>query len=112
MGKKLYRADRDFDHFRMGEVVELDEDNPYVNTGYLEDWEPQEAPEVEPVPSLASTTIRPETGGDGAAPEQDTPAKESPAADAPADAPAKEDAGGDSQSTGAARSRARSRSRE
>jgi hypothetical protein len=112
VGKKLYRADRDFDHFRMGEVVELDEDNPYVNTGYLEEWEPQEAPEVEPVPSLASTTVRPETGGDGAAPAQGTPAEESTAADAPADGPAEEDASGDGEGAGTARPRTRSRSRE
>lgn len=55
MAKNLYIADRDFDHFRKGEVVELDEDDPYTRTGYLEPWEPVTPDGPEKPPALAVT---------------------------------------------------------
>ena len=72
MAKKLYKADRDFDHFHVGEVVELDEDNPYVRTGYLHEWEPEAAPGgPEEPPALAETTVEPVTDGPAPADEEE-----------------------------------------
>jgi hypothetical protein len=72
VAKKLYKADRDFDHFRVGEVYELDEEDPYVRTGYLEVFEPEAPAEAEaevlPAGLSETTDSTPETGADGAAP--------------------------------------------
>jgi hypothetical protein len=71
VAKKLYQADRDFDHFRVGEVYELEDDDPYTRTGYLAEWSPPgaeaEALESTEPPALDSTTdSTPETGTDEA----------------------------------------------
>lgn len=62
MAKKLFIADRDFDHFRKGEVVELEDDDPYTRTGYLDEYDPEAAFRLEaeaPAAVLPETTVEP-----------------------------------------------------
>lgn len=66
-----YRADRDFNEVRAGDVLELADDHPYVATGYLEKVDEKadaDAPDEERVaPDLSSTTTGEQAGGEAVA---------------------------------------------
>jgi hypothetical protein len=109
VAKKLYKADRDFDDFQAGEVYELDEDNPYIRTGYLDEFNPEgdSAPAAEEPPALAETTVAPVT--DGPAPSDEfTDAGEAP----PQDEAGGEDGGAAEAEEAGAGPKSRSRGRK
>jgi hypothetical protein len=65
---KLYESDRDFNELRKGDRVEMEDDHPYLKTGYMQevnDAPAAKATDGETVTGMSTTTVS-ESGASGA----------------------------------------------
>ncbi|MET0273773.1 MAG: hypothetical protein ABW360_12350 [Phenylobacterium sp.] len=62
---KTYEADRDFNELRKGDRVEMEEDHPYLLTGYMQEVKDGAAAEGDAVVGMSTTTVS-ESGASGA----------------------------------------------
>lgn len=63
---KQYRADRSFNELNVGDVVEMADDHPYLQTGYMQPVEAEAKPEAAPEVTGMSTTTVSGSGASGA----------------------------------------------